>query len=683
MRLSVGRRLFVLAASMAWEAGCASNPPAARPSAAEEKPAAAPSRAISLAEGEPELLALEDRRAFDLSTLDSAARSADVALRARAALALGRIADERGRPFLAGLLSDAEASVRSSAAFAAGIAGDPTLTTDLAPLLADPDPKVASEAAWSVGFLAMLGGRDALIARIPGAASPEPRASMLKSLWHFQDSRTAQAVLPYAADPDVRVRTAAVYALARKPQDASLGALTRALEDGDPDAAAMAARALGLLGHKESLAPLAAALDSVKAPLVTNALYALEAILEKNAGAAVSDAWKSRILELAGSANPNFAMPALVLLRQFVGADREALRRVWSIAMTGEGRRKQVALESLVAALKDGAKQPLERAVDSPEAPLRAAAAESLIFLPASMASPLREKLAADREVLVRLAVLASLRTPEAVRESRPFVDRGLQDPDAGVRAAAVDCLAVTRSAAVLPAIQDALARSRTDREPVVAIAAIEAAEKLRGDPGARQLAEAAYKDERPLVSRLARRALLRSFRGDPSALPAATYPARELSEYTAALAEARRPWKAVVDTARGTFTIRLLGSDATLTVVNFLTLARKHFFDGVPIHRVVPNFVIQDGDPTGTGNGGPGWEIRDEINPVRYIGGTVGMALSGPDTGGSQWFATQSPEPHLDGIYTVFGQVSEGRDVVQRIEQGDRIVRVTVAETP
>lgn len=117
--------------------------------------------------------------------------------------------------------------------------------------------------------------------------------------------------------------------------------------------------------------------------------------------------------------------------------------------------------------------------------------------------------------------------------------------------------------------------------------------------------------------------------------------------------------------------------------MTNFLALARKKYFDGVPIHRVVPNFVVQDGDPTGTGNGGPGYEIRDEINPVAYGRGTVGMALSGPDTGGSQWFVTHAPQPHLDGIYTVFGQVAAGQEVVDRIEQGDRILRITVAEAP
>ncbi|MDX1675650.1 MAG: peptidylprolyl isomerase, partial [Longimicrobiales bacterium] len=94
--------------------------------------------------------------------------------------------------------------------------------------------------------------------------------------------------------------------------------------------------------------------------------------------------------------------------------------------------------------------------------------------------------------------------------------------------------------------------------------------------------------------------------------------------------------------------------------------------------HRVVPNFVLQDGAPAGDPGGGPGWTIRDEINPARHDRGILGMALSGPDTGGSQWYITHSPQPHLDGLgFTVFGRVVEGLDVADRVIQGDAIAAV------
>jgi cyclophilin family peptidyl-prolyl cis-trans isomerase len=124
----------------------------------------------------------------------------------------------------------------------------------------------------------------------------------------------------------------------------------------------------------------------------------------------------------------------------------------------------------------------------------------------------------------------------------------------------------------------------------------------------------------------------------------------------------------------KGTVEIELLGYEAPLTVANFLALVDRHYFDRLRFHRVVPNFVVQDGDPRGDGNGGPGTTIRDEPNRRRYENMMLGMALSGPDTGGSQWFVNLSPQPHLDGTYTIFGKVVAGHGTLTRVLQGDQI---------
>jgi cyclophilin family peptidyl-prolyl cis-trans isomerase len=135
------------------------------------------------------------------------------------------------------------------------------------------------------------------------------------------------------------------------------------------------------------------------------------------------------------------------------------------------------------------------------------------------------------------------------------------------------------------------------------------------------------------------------------------------------------------IETARGTIEVELTVLDAPQTSQNFMRLARKGFFNGLQIHRVVPNFVVQDGDPRGDGEGGPGYTIRDELNDRPYLRGTVGMALDWRDTGGSQFFITHSPQPHLDGRYTVFGRVVNGMEIVDRIRQGDAIQRVRVRD--
>jgi cyclophilin family peptidyl-prolyl cis-trans isomerase len=136
---------------------------------------------------------------------------------------------------------------------------------------------------------------------------------------------------------------------------------------------------------------------------------------------------------------------------------------------------------------------------------------------------------------------------------------------------------------------------------------------------------------------------------------------------------------QAYLETDRGTIQIELAMLDAPLTVFNFVRLARKGFFDGLAFHRVVPDFVVQDGDPRGDGAGSPGYTIRDEINQRPYLRGTVGMALDWADTGGSQYFITHGPQPHLDGRYTVFGQVVSGMEVVDALVRGDIVRRVRV----
>jgi cyclophilin family peptidyl-prolyl cis-trans isomerase len=133
------------------------------------------------------------------------------------------------------------------------------------------------------------------------------------------------------------------------------------------------------------------------------------------------------------------------------------------------------------------------------------------------------------------------------------------------------------------------------------------------------------------------------------------------------------------IRTAPGDIVIELDPQEAPLTVLSFLVLVERGYFNGSRWHRVVPNFVLQDGESRGDGNGGPGYTIRDEINRLRYGRGTLGMALSGPDTGGSQFFITHSPQPHLDGGYTIFGRVVEGMQIADRVTLDDPIITIEV----
>jgi cyclophilin family peptidyl-prolyl cis-trans isomerase len=136
-------------------------------------------------------------------------------------------------------------------------------------------------------------------------------------------------------------------------------------------------------------------------------------------------------------------------------------------------------------------------------------------------------------------------------------------------------------------------------------------------------------------------------------------------------------------ETDRGTILVELSVLDAPLTADNFVALARSGFFTGLSVHRVVADFVMQTGDPRGDGEGGPGYTIRDELNQLPYLRGTVGMALDWADTGGSQFFITHSPQPHLDAKYTAFGRVVSGIEVIDALQRGDVIRGVHVWDGP
>ncbi len=136
---------------------------------------------------------------------------------------------------------------------------------------------------------------------------------------------------------------------------------------------------------------------------------------------------------------------------------------------------------------------------------------------------------------------------------------------------------------------------------------------------------------------------------------------------------------QASIQTAYGTMVIELFEKDAPNTVANFEKLASDHFYDGLTFHRVIPNFMIQGGCPSGTGTGGPGYKIDCEINPNRHERGSLSMAHAGPNTGGSQFFICHAPAPHLDGVHTVFGKVIQGVEIVDKIQKDDKMEVVTV----
>ncbi|MDO9334015.1 MAG: peptidylprolyl isomerase [Dehalococcoidales bacterium] len=143
----------------------------------------------------------------------------------------------------------------------------------------------------------------------------------------------------------------------------------------------------------------------------------------------------------------------------------------------------------------------------------------------------------------------------------------------------------------------------------------------------------------------------------------------------------ANKKYTAIMETSKGNMVLELFAKDVPRTVNNFVFLAREGYYDNTIFHRVIAGFMAQGGDPTGTGTGGPGYKFADEFTSHTHVTGTLSMANAGPNTNGSQFFICFAPQPHLNGKHTVFGQLIEGMDVLNKIVQGDKLIRVTITE--
>jgi cyclophilin family peptidyl-prolyl cis-trans isomerase len=288
------------------------------------------------------------------------------------------------------------------------------------------------------------------------------------------------------------------------------------------------------------------------------------------------------------------------------------------------------------------------------------------------------------------IAVHSEYAIPDVLRALAAFKPRDLgevlrdqlNETDVIIRATAAELLGdLPPSEVNTRVLAAALPQAMKDELNDAALAILDTLAKQK-TPAANAAIQTALDSQDHLLRRKAVALLKANGAGDFSSRIGIVQTRNTLGDYQRALSRVGKSVRAIVTTAKGSFTIELLPSDATLNVDNFVQLAKRGYFRGITIHRVVPNFVIQDGDPRGDGNGGPGYQIRCEINEVPYERAAVGMALSGKDTGGSQWFVNHSPQPHLDGGYTVFGRVVAGMEVVDKTVRGDVIRSIVISES-
>ncbi len=613
-------------------------------------------------------------------------------VRRRTALALGRVGLRDAAEPLTRLLADEEFEVRQMAAFALGLIGDAAARPALLAALKDAEPIVQGRAAEALGTLGDRSDAPAVSAMVQahimggalmgvqpdevGYPLAAPAEAARLGLYALVRLGSYEALAAAVLDPSGRPVSAwwpVSYALQRLGDPRAAPALMALLDTPGRYTAAFAARGLGVAKAQAAAAPLRQVVEQRRrhAAVIIQAIRALGALADAAAAPAliriVSDGEAEQTLRIE-------AMNALSTIARSESLDLMLdLVSDTSPAIRGAAMRVLARLDPLTFLTTLSGLDP------DRDWTVRTAQAAALGSLPPEQGSARLTLLLQDRDQRVIPAVLAALVTSKAPGTDRVLLER-LKDDDFAIRAAAANGLAELKVAPALSPLYDAYRAALGDSTYVARAAILVAASRI--DPAAaRPLLQEALKDRdwavRARVADLLREQGITDSIAD-AVRPAPTGRPIDQAEWQALVIPAFSP-HAFIETDRGTIEIELAILDAPLTVGNFMALARKGFFNGVAIHRVVPDFVVQDGDPRGDGEGGPGYTIRDEINQRPYLRGTVGMALDWKDTGGSQFFITHSPQPHLDGRYTAFGHVVNGMEVADRIQPWDVVRSVRI----
>lgn len=678
------------------------------------------------------IIRAEDERRWN-DGLASLLKDKDGRVRKRAALALGRIGDERALTALSeSLQSEKDGDVRQMSAFAIGEIESPAGVEALITMLDDTRQPgaVRARAVEALGKIGAVLLSNTAASAVP-AAQPKAedktltkiRLAILEAL-KFEAGRrslpdrqtillgltAALRVRPDGAGPvivrflgysDPRIVADALNTMARLRLKDANDHVRQLLSNGDPTVRANAARVIGAAEDKGAFdALLARALKDddlrVRASAIRSLanlkdVRAVEPLVQRgNALIASISSSQSELLEISttlGRLLPNnFNEGAVAFLRKMHGLTK------------GEAVEVEIAFARVVPGIFQN--EPYRAEASRPNASWR-------------QLSRRAQGLAAIRDVItgaatgsagdtalkdaqLELAVMLRRRTTPALAvsdilqayasfksaDTSEVALSRLRDSDVIVRATAAEILGdQPASEANTRALIAALPTGLRDKDlNDAALATLDALAKQK-NAAANDAIKTALDSSDHLIRRKAVALLKANGVGDFSNRIGTVKTRYTNADYLRALSRTGRRETATVVTSKGAFTIEFLPEEAPLTVDNFIQLARRGYFNGQTIPRVVPNFVVQAGDPRGDQNGGPGYQIRCEVNEVPYERGAMGMALSGKDTGGSQWFVTHSPQPHLDGGYTVFGRVIRGMDVVDNIARGDVIRRVMISE--
>ncbi|HYJ86528.1 MAG TPA: peptidylprolyl isomerase [Pyrinomonadaceae bacterium] len=692
-----------------------------------------------------QIVRAEDERRWgnDLQRLFS---HLDSSVRRRAALAAGRIGDDRAVKDLAALLQqDEDADVRAMAAFALGevesLSGANALMATL---------KATKDEGLRARTLEALGKIAAAVPKEQEASAQEIRNAILDALkqeaqqpsglnrmtvllgltaaLRAKPANSGPTIAQFLTFTDPRIRADAGNTLARlRLNDGNSQLRKLVIGDPDPVVRANAARVLGATEDKDSFERLLdRALSDTDSRVRVSAIRALaslkdgratQPLMDRGSGLSVGakqtkdrttlpgpPAEVNELLEIVTTiarlrqhTDDERAIKWLTELRPVIGTGATeleiALARIYPRAyldQLGAGpvtRYKAQELLFLDWRAASGFAQGLGEIATAPDSVRENKAARI-------QAEDLLRGMLDYRNSGININTLVAVHSEYAIpdvlrafaahkpKDLAEVLRKHLKESDAIIRGTAADLLGeLPPDEANARGLIEALPAALRDKDlNDAALSILDALAKQKSNQ-ANEAIKTVLNSQDHLISRRAVALLKANGVGDFSSRIGTVKTLNTLVDYQRAVSRIGKTVNAVVSTTNGTFTIRFLAEEAPLTVDNFIRLAKRGYFSGITVHRVVPNFVIQDGDPRGDGNGGPGYQIRCELNEIPYERGAVGMALSGKDTGGSQWFVTHSPQPHLDGGYTVFGNVIDGMKVVDGIVRGDVVRSIVIQE--
>jgi len=624
------------------------------------------------------IIHLEDRRLLS-SELTNFLKSPSNEIRTRACLAIGRIGDPSSGEHLFGMLADPSIDVASTAAFALGLTGERKYAALLLDAGHDLPSVVTAKAVEAAGRLADSSMIDVAADLLSYLVHPSPdvREAACFGLFYAGAKSGADEIISLLdREDDYAVRRAGLYMLARLEIDDAAEVYVEFLADSDPFVRSLALRGLSRSTFNKADHYLAIALNDDNPRVVAQAIAGLSAKATDTVAVKLAE-------RLTAETDEKLTLTLIDGLRR-CESDAGVEKVLFRLDSDPGDNIVAAAVRYLAQTWGDRAVNLIDSLLnEQPHPRVRAACAEAYGLVDNVSVVPRLAVLFGDEDPMVRAVAFGVLTSLDSTNVDF-YIGKALRDSDFVLVALAVDEIGTRKLESYLPVLQTMM--SNTDDTEIdirrsILSALVPFLEKTERDSIAVEILVTGILDPSYIVRKDAAEIYSEHLNEDRQRLvpPAGTQVSER--EIEKAIEKHVVNPHAVLTTSQGTLEFELYFDEAPLTVMNFIELAGSGFYDGLIFHRVIPNFVAQGGDPRGDGWGGPAHAIRCEYSDKLYARGTVGIATSGKDTGGSQFFITHSPQPHLEARYTVFGQVVDGMEVVDRLVVGDVIEKIEIRD--